>query len=74
MVSYWSMSDGISPQDSRTLLSIQGDLNVVVWVVSTRPIIFKSSSFFIYPLVTLPSAPIIIGIPVSFIFNSFSVL
>ena len=45
----------------RTLLSILADLNyVVVWMVSTRPLISKSSSSFNNPLVTIPRAPITI--------------
>ena len=53
MVSHWSFSDSKSPQVSRTLLSIQADLNnAVVWMVSTRPLISKSSRPFINSLVT----------------------
>ena len=72
MVFNWSLSDSNSPQVSRTLFSILTDLNsTVVWMVSTRPPISKSSSPRISPLVTVPSAPIIIGIPVTFMFYSF---
>ena len=72
MVFHGSLSDSKSPQVSRTLLSILAVLsNVVVWVVSTRPLISKFSSPFNNPLVTVPSAPIIIGIIVSFIVQSF---
>ena len=71
MVSHWSLSDK-SPQVSRTLLSILADLNyAVVWMVSTRPVISKSSSPCINPLVTVPRAPITIGIIVTFMFHSF---
>ena len=67
----WSLSDK-SPQVSRTLLSILADLNnVVVWIVSTRPLISKSSSPCINPLVTVPRAPITIGIIATFMFYSF---
>ena len=60
---HWSLSDSKSPQISRTLLSILAVLNnVVVWVVSTRPPTSKSSSPFSKPLVTVPNAPIKIGI------------
>ena len=46
-------------QVSRTLLSILVDLNIaVVWTVSTRPLIFKSSSSCTKPLVTVPRAQI----------------
>ena len=47
-VSWWSFTGGLSDnkshQLSRTLLSIKADLNnAVVWIVSTRPLISKSS-------------------------------
>ena len=44
MVFHWSLSDSMSPQVSRTLLSILN--NAVVWMVSTRPPTAKSPSFF----------------------------
>ena len=60
MVFHWSLSDK-SPQVSRSLLSILIDLNnAVVWIVSTRPLIFKSSCPFTNPLATVPRSPIII--------------
>ena len=69
MVFHWSLSDSKSLQVSRTLLSILAVLNnIVVWLVSTRPLISKSSSPFNNPLVTVPKAPITISIIVSFIF------
>ena len=72
MVSYRSLSDCKSPQVSRTLLSILSDLNnVVVWMASTRPIIAKSSSPCINPLVTVTREPITIGIIVTFMFHNF---
>ena len=72
MVFHWSLSESKFPQVSRTLLSILAVLNnVVVWIVSTRPPTSKSSSPFNYPLVTVPKAPITIGIIVTFMFNSF---
>ena len=59
-------------QVSRTLLSILTNLNnAVVWTVSTHPIISKSSSLCTNPLLTVPRAPITIGIIVTFIFYSF---
>ena len=61
-----------SPQVSRTLLSILGDLNnAVVWMVSTRPLISISSSSYTNILVTVASVPITIGITVTFMFYSF---
>ena len=69
---HWSLSDSKSPQISRTLLSILGDLNnAVVGMVSTRPLISKSSSPCTNHLVTVPSTSITIDITVSFIFHSF---
>ena len=66
MVFHWSLSDSKSPQVSRTLLN-----NVVVLMVSTRPLISESSCRFSNLLVTVPKAPIIIGIIVTFMFHSF---
>ena len=72
MVFHWSLSDNKSPQVSRTLLSILSVLNnVVVWMVSTRPLTSKSSSPFSNPLVTVPKVPITIGIIVTCMFHSF---
>ena len=71
MVFHWSLRDSKSPQVSRTLLSILAVLNdAVVWMVFTRPPTSKSSSFS-NPLVTVPKAPITIGIIVTFTFHSF---
>ena len=72
MVFHWSLSDSKSPQVSRTLHSILAVLNnAVVWIVSTRPPTSKSSSPFSNPLVTVPNAPITIGIIVTCMFHSF---
>ena len=72
MVFHRSLSDSKSPQVSRTLLGILAVLNnVVVWMVSIRPPISKSSSPFSNPLVTVPNAPITIGIIVTCMFHSF---
>ena len=72
MVFHWSLSDRKSPQVSRTLLSILAVLNnAVVWMVSTRPPTSNSSSPFRNPLVTVPNAPITIGIIVTCMFRSF---
>ena len=71
----WNLSDSKSPQVSRTLLSILTVLdNVIVWMVSSHLLIFKSSCLFNNPLVNEPRAPIIIGINVTFMFHSFSIL
>ena len=72
MVFQLSLSDSKFPQVSRTLLSILIDLNnAVVWMMSSRPFISKSFGPFINPLMTVSSAPIIIGINVAFRFHSF---
>ena len=72
MVFRWSLSDSKTPQVSWTLLSILVVLNnVVVWMVSTRPPISKSSCPFSNPLVIVPNAPITIGIIFTFSFHSF---
>ena len=72
MVFHWRLSDSKSPQVSRTLLSIVAVFsNAVVWMVFTRSPTSKSSRPFINPLVTVPKAPITIGIIVTFMFHSF---
>ena len=72
MVFQLSLSDSKSSQVSRTLLSILAVLNsAVVWMVSTHPPASKFSSPFNNPLVTVPKAPITIGIIVIFIFLNF---
>ena len=72
MVFHWSLSDCKSPQVSRTLLSILAVFNnAVVWMVSTRPPTSKSFSPFSNPLVTVPNAPITIGIIFTSMFHSF---
>ena len=72
MVFHWSLSDSKSPQVSRTLLRILAVLNnAVVWMVSTRLSTSKSSSPFSNPVVTVPKAPITIGIIVTYMFHSF---
>ena len=73
MVFRWSFSDK-SPQVSRTLLSILADLiNAVVWMVSIGHFISKSLSSFTNPFVTVRSAPITIGVIVTFMFQFFSI-
>ena len=72
MVFHWSLSDSKSSQVSRTLLCILAVFsNVIVWTVSTRQPTFKFSSPFSKPLVTVPNAPITIGIIVTCMFHSF---
>ena len=72
MVFHWSLSDSKSPQVSRTLLSILAGINnAVVWMVPTRLPTSKSSSPFNTHLLTVPKAPITIGIIVTFLFHSF---
>ena len=75
-----ALADGLSleiewqqgPQVSRTLLSILAVFNnAVVWMVFTRPPTSKSSRPNNNPLVTVPKAPITIGIIVTFMFHSF---
>ena len=63
MVSRWSLSDIKSPQVSSNLLSILANLNnAVVWIVSNRPNISKSSSPCTHSLMSVPRARITIGI------------
>ena len=72
MVFHWSLSKCKSPQVSTTLLSILAVFNnAVVWMVSSRPPNFKSSSPFHNPLVTVPKVPLTIGIIVTFMFHRF---
>ena len=72
MVFHWCLSDSKSPQISKTFLGILVDLNnTVVWIVSTCPLISKSSSPFTNPLVTVPRVPMTIGKTVTFMFHSF---
>ena len=72
MVFHGSLSENKSPQVSRFLLGILAVLNnAVVWMVSSRLQTSKSSSPFNNYLVTVPKAPITIGIIVTFMFQSF---
>ena len=67
---FTEVSDSKSPQVSRILLSILAVLNnALVWMVSIRPPTAKSSSPFSNPLVTVPNAPITIGIIVTCMFH-----
>ena len=70
MVFHWRLSDSKYPQVSRTLLSILAVFNnAAVWMVSTRSPTSKSPRPFNNPLVTVPKAPITIGIIVTFMFQ-----
>ena len=61
-----------SPQISRSLLSILADFNeTAVWMVSTCPLIFNSSSPLSKLLRTVPSTPTKIGITVTLSFRIF---
>ena len=72
MVFHWSLSDSKFPQVSRTFLSILAVLcNAVVWMLSTFPPTSESSSPFNNPLVTVPKAPITIGMIFTFMFHGF---
>ena len=62
MVFHWGLSGSKSPQVSRTLLTILAVLNnAVVWMVSIRPFISKSTSSFTKPSLTVLKAPITTG-------------
>ena len=66
--SHWSLSDSKSAQVSRTLLSILTDLNNhIVRMVSTHPLISKSSCHCTTFVMTVASATI--GIKVTFLFH-----
>ena len=72
MVFHWSFSDCKSPQISRTLLGIVADfVNTIVWMVSIRPPIYKSSISFSKLFGIIPSAPTTTGITVNLMFHSF---
>ena len=72
MVFPWSLSNSKSLQVSRTRLRILAVLsNAVVWTVSVRLPISKSSRHFNNPLVIVPNAPITLGTIVTFMFHSF---
>ena len=72
MVFLRSLRESKGTQISRTLPSIMADSrDVVVWMVSTRPPISKSSSLSNNSLVTMPCDPVTNSITVTFIFHSF---
>ena len=69
---HWSFRDSKSTQVLGTLLSILADINnVVVWMVSTCPFIFKPSIPFTNALWIVPSAEIKSGVTVIIISHSF---
>ena len=71
-VSHWSLNDSKSHQMFWTLLSILADLSIdVVWMVLARPPMSNSSSPLTKPFGTVLSAPITIGITITFMFHSF---
>ena len=75
MIFHWILSDSKSPQVSWTLRSILAKLiNAAAWMVSTHPLIFKFSSHCTNPFLTVPSTRITIGITITFMFHSFSLL
>ena len=67
MVFYWSLGNSKSPQVSGTLSILADLVNAVVWMVSTRVHISSSSSPCTSSLLNMPSAPITIGITVTYI-------
>ena len=70
-----SLCDSKSSEIFGTLLTILIYLsNALVWMVSTRPFISKSTSLFINLSIIVPRAPITIGIIVTFMFHIFSTL
>ena len=69
---HWRLSVRKTPQVSWALLSTLADLYyVAVWIVSTFPLFYKSSSPNINPLVTIPRTPITIDIIITFMLHSF---
>ena len=75
MIFHWGLSVSKSLQVFSTLLSIPSvPNNIVVWIVSSRSLISKFSSPFNNPLVTVPKAPITVGIIVTFGFHSFIII
>ena len=72
MVFHWNLSDNRYFQVSRTLLIILANFrNAFVWIVSTSPQIFKSSSPFTNQIGIVQSAGTSTGITSTFMFDSF---
>ena len=72
MVSHWSLSDNMSSQVSRTLLSILDLNHAVIRIAPSCSLISEFSCPFTNLLGIVPSATITIGITVIFVFYSFS--
>ena len=70
MVVHWNSSDSAYRQVCRTLSILAGFNNAVVWMVSSWPLISKSSSPFKNPMEIVPSAPPTIDIIGKFLFYS----
>ena len=71
----WSLGVNQSPHVSCSLLGILADLNTAaICVVSFLTQISSSASLFSKPLKTVPNAPTITDISVTFIFHSFFLL
>ena len=70
-ISWWSFTGVWVTASLLKSPSYLAVLNNVVWMVSTRPPTYKSSSPIGNPLVTVPKAPITIDIIVTFMFHSF---
>ena len=70
-----AVADGLTAnplKKSRILLNILADLNnVIVWIVSSRPLISKSSNPCTNPSATVLRVPFTIGITVTLIFHPF---
>ena len=72
IVPHWILSNSISHQVTRTLLSdLEKLTNALVWMVLVRPYILKLFSPFISPLGIVPRAPVTITITITFMFNSY---
>ena len=74
MVFHWGLTNCKSsqiPELFSVFWPISSQYPSRVWIVSTRPLISKSSSSCINHLTTVPRAPITIGISITFMVHSF---